>query len=147
MPIKNGIAYSHVGGSPSNSADVYLTQKVMTSPPEELTTLLYDGALRFTKMAIKAIDEKNVQESHRNISRAQDIIMELMETLDMSQEVAHQLMVLYDFILHSLTEGNVKKDKTHLIHAQEFLQDLKDTWVEAIKQSRIQKSTQTSPGA
>ncbi|ABZ83361.1 flagellar protein flis [Heliomicrobium modesticaldum Ice1] len=130
-----------MGGNQLSNADAYMTQKIMTSPPEELTTLLYDGALRFIKKGIVAIDEKNMLEAHQRIIRAQDIVIELMETLNMSQEISSQLMALYDFVLYCLVEGNVKKDKTHLNHAQELLQDMRDTWVEAIKQSRIQKTS------
>ncbi len=68
----------------ANMANVYKQQQIMTASPEELTLMLYNGAIRFVNESIQAIESKDLEKAHKSNMRAQDIVHELMITTDMS---------------------------------------------------------------
>ena len=41
----------------AQSAEAYRTQQIMTASPAELTLMLYNGAIKFTNEAMKALEE------------------------------------------------------------------------------------------
>jgi len=96
-----------------DAAARYQEEVIMTKPPEELTLMLYDGCIRFIKAAMQAIDEKKLDKANENIIKAENIITELMSTLDMQYEISKNLMSLYDFIYRWLIQANLKKDKKY----------------------------------
>ncbi|WP_207707063.1 flagellar export chaperone FliS [Heliorestis acidaminivorans] len=53
---------------------------IMTATPQELTLLLYQGAIKFMNQAIHNTKEKNYAEANQASKRAQDIFGELMST-------------------------------------------------------------------
>ena len=119
-----------------NMANVYKNQQIMTASPEELTLMLYNGAIRFTNESIMALDHGDIQKAHTANMRAQDIVREFMATLDMSFELSKNWMALYDFIEYSLIQGNVHKDKSMLENARDILVEMRDTWAAAVKKMR-----------
>jgi len=109
----------------------------MTAPPEQLTLMLYNGAIRFINESIAAIHEKQVERSHNANIRTQNIIRELMATLDMQYDIAKQLMALYDYMEYRLQNANMKKDAEQLEEVKGLVTELRDTWAEAMK--KVQK--------
>lgn len=121
------------------SANAYKNQQIMTASKEELTLMLYNGAIRFVNESIKALEDKNFEKSNKANLRAQDIVREFMCTLDMQYEVAQGFYKLYDYIEYRLVQANIKKDKAQLEEAKGLLVELRDTWAEAMKSSRLAK--------
>ncbi len=103
--------------------------------------MLYEAAIKFTKRAIIACENKDIGERGMNIGRAYDIIMELNNTLnhEAGAEVAKNLEQLYDFILHQYTQANIKGDAEILKSVLKILETLNDGWVKAIEGLRGQK--------
>jgi flagellar secretion chaperone FliS len=122
----------------------YLNTQVQTSTPSELTLLLYNGCIKFIKLAIVAIDKKDIIEKHRNLIRAQDIIDELLSTLNMEYEISHNLKSLYTFFHSKLLEANVKVDREAAEWCLTMITELRDTWSEAMKSIRIDEKVTTS---
>ncbi|MFY9177580.1 MAG: flagellar export chaperone FliS [Caldicoprobacterales bacterium] len=120
----------------ANPYDRYQQQSVMTASPGELTLMLYNGCIKFIKQAKLAIDEKDVEKAGNSLIRAQDIIQELMVTLDPQYEISKNLYALYDYMYQRLIDANISKDKAPLDEVLELLADLRDTWVEVIKINR-----------
>ena len=112
--------------------------QVFSTPPEELVLMLYDGAIRFIKKAKAGIEEKNIEVSHNNIVKTQNIITELMSNLDMNLGISDNLFSLYEYINRRLVEANLKKDATILEEILELIQDLRNTWEQAIKIAKQQ---------
>lgn len=112
--------------------------QVFSTPPEDLVLMLYDGAIRFIKKARTGIEEKNIEVSHNNIIKTQNIITELMSNLDMNLGISERLFSLYEYINRRLVEANLKKDDKILDEVQELIQDLRNTWEQAIKIARQQ---------
>lgn len=121
-----------------NPYQTYQQNSVLTASPGELTLMLYNGCLKFILLAKKAIEEKNFQEKNTNIQKAQNIINELMVTLNMDIEISKQMMALYDFVRSKLIEANVKNDLNSLKEAEAIIIEFRDTWKEVIKLNRQQ---------
>lgn len=123
----------------NNPYQSYQQNSVNTAAPGELTLMLYNGCLKFINLAKKAMAEKNIQERNTNIQKAQNIINELMITLNMDYEISKNLMSLYEFIKQRLVEANIKNDPTILREAEELVKDFRDTWKQAIQINRRQQ--------
>lgn len=124
----------------ATTANAYKTQQIMTASPEELTLMLYNGAIKFIAESIQALEKKNYEQSHQSNMRAQEIVREFMATLDMRYEVSQNWFKLYEFIEYCLIQGNVQKDIVKLEEAKSMLQEFRDTWFQAMKQARAQKA-------
>ena len=120
----------------SQMANVYKNQQIMTASPEQLTLLLYNGALRFLNESILAMEQGDIQKSHNANMRVQDIVREFVITLDMSYEISKGFLQLYEYTEHCLIQGNIKKDVTQLNQAKDVLQELREAWVGAMKQTQ-----------
>ncbi|KTE92001.1 flagellar protein FliS [Desulfitobacterium hafniense] len=114
-------------------ANAYKNQQIMTASPEQLTLLLYNGALRFLNESILALENGEKEKSHNANLRVQAIISEFMATLDMNYEISNNWAALYEYVEHSLIEGNIKKDVQHLHNAKAILEEMRNTWQEAMK--------------
>jgi len=123
----------------NQAASAYKRQQVMTAAPEDLTLMLYNGAIRFINESIQAIDKKDTETAHAKNMRAQKIMREFMLTTDMTQEISRKWVQVDEYILHCLVQGNVKKDKAKLEEAKELLAGLRDAWCQAMKQVRESK--------
>ena len=118
----------------ANMANAYKRQQIMTASPAELTLMLYNGAIRFITESIQAIDKKDIKKAHASNMRAQKIVRELMLATDMKQEISQKWILIDEYILHCLVQGNIKKDKLKLEEAKKFLLGFRDAWVQAMKQ-------------
>lgn len=116
-----------------NPQQQYLENQVMTASPEELTHLLYKGAVKFISLGIKAIELNKLEEAHKNIIKAQNIYYELASTLDPKYELSKNLASLYEYVLHLLIQGNMKKDKEMLEQALGLTKEFADVWGQAIQ--------------
>ncbi|WAA11395.1 flagellar export chaperone FliS [Fervidibacillus albus] len=121
-----------------NPYQAYQTNSVNTATPGELTLMLYNGCLKFIQMAKVAINDKNFEEKNKNIQKAQDIVSELMSTLNMDIEISHQMMPLYDFVRTKLIEANVKNNVKSLEEAESIVTEFRDTWKQVIQINRKQ---------
>ena len=117
----------------------YANNKVMTASPAELTLMLYEGAIKFTNLAITAIEEKDVQKAHDNIMKVEHIIEEFQSTLDHKYPVAKDFDEVYNYLMQRLREANMKKDKEILEEVLKHLRTMRDTWKEGMKLADTQQ--------
>jgi len=113
--------------------DQYLEDSILTATPEQLTLMLFNGCIKNIRLGMKGIEEKSIENSHRHIIKAQNIIYELKATLDARYEISGQLSKIYDFILDQLIRANIKKDNEYLGVSLDLVTKLRDTWFEAMK--------------
>jgi flagellar protein FliS len=125
--------------SVNNPYQTYQQNAMATASPGELTLMLYNGCLKFIKQSKKAIEGNKIEEKHTNVIKAQNIIRELMVTLNMDIEVSHQMMQLYDYMLNRLVEANLKNDTAILEEVEGFVIQFRDTWKEVIQINRKQQ--------
>lgn len=117
----------------------YANNKIMTASPAELTLMLYEGAIKFTNIAIDGTVEKNVQKVHDNIMKVEHIIEEFQSTLDHKYPIAKDFDEVYNYLMMRLQEANMKKDKEILEEVLKHLRTMRDTWKEVMKLAHTQQ--------
>ena len=115
-----------------NPYQTYQQNSVMTASPQELTLMLYNGCLKFIKLAKRAMMEKNFEEKNKNMIKAQMIIQELRGTLDPDIELSQGLEQMYEYLYNRLVEANMKNDIEALDEVINFVMELRDTWKQVI---------------
>ncbi len=113
----------------------YQNNQIQTASPEKILIMLYDGAIRFTRQAILAMDAGDRAVQGEKISRVMAIVCEFSNTLDheIGGEIAVELDALYNFMTRELTRANLKGDRKALETVEDLLSGLRETWVEAAK--------------
>lgn len=120
----------------SNAYNAYKQNSINTASPGELTLMLYNGCIKFLNLAKKAIEEKNIAEKNTNLQKAQDIINELIVTLNMDYEISKQIYPLYEYMNRRLIEANIKNDTEIIDEVIGLTTEFRDTWKEVIKLNR-----------
>ena len=110
----------------------YNNSKILTASPAELTLMLYDGAIKFTNIAIAAIEQKDIEKAHNNIMKTERIIIEFQSTLDHKYEVAKDFVAVYTYLIRRLRDANLKKDPEILEEVLKHLRTMRDTWKEVM---------------
>lgn len=109
----------------------YRQQQINTASQDRLLIMLLDGAARFCRYAQKNMQDKDYEQTHVNLLKAENIIMELKLSLNMKFEIAQNLSTLYDYLYRRLVEANIKKDDAIIVEVMAFLTELRNTWAEA----------------
>lgn len=116
-----------------NPYEQYKQQSILTASPGDLTLMLYNGCIKFINLAKLHIENKDIKGAHNAIMRAQDIIQEFMQTLDMSYDISERIMLIYDYLYRRLVDANIAKDPEILDEVLKFVVELRDTWEEVLK--------------
>lgn len=112
-----------------NLKQEYLTQSVMTASPVDLIVMLFDSCIKNLRLAeICLSDSNDFTKTNLHLQRAQQIIMELVNCLDTSIELSAQLLDIYDYLLRTLREMNIRKDFSLMPDILEVLTSMRDTW-------------------
>jgi flagellar protein FliS len=108
----------------------YQENRVMTQTPGRVVVMLYEGAVKFLKQAIREMEAGQYIEKGKSISRAVDIIQELNFTLNMEAggEIAKNLRQLYAFMLDRLFQANIRKDAGMIRETIKVLEGLNESW-------------------
>ena len=119
----------------------YKKTSVQTASKEQILLMLYQAAIKNCKKAIEAIDTNDVAKKGEFIGKLQDIVIELNNSLDfeVGGDVARELSSLYDYVLYSTTQANIKIDNEPLYGALKVLNTLYDGWAQAIKSLKNEK--------
>lgn len=114
----------------------YNRNKILTASPAELTLLLYEGAIKFCNIAIIGIEQGDIEKTHNNIKKVEDIIVEFQSTLNHKYKVSEDFDRVYKYIYDLLVEANIKKDKAILEEALGEIRGMRDTWKEVMVKTR-----------
>jgi flagellar protein FliS len=108
----------------------YQDSAVTTQSKGRLIVLLYEGAIKFMKLAIKELQANNHEAKGQYINKARDIINELNAVLDMNTggEIAANLRKLYCFMNNRLSEANLKRDPKMIQEVIELMEELNQSW-------------------
>ncbi len=116
----------------ANPYRTYLHTQIETASGLKLIIMLYNAAIKFTKLAQLSLAENKLEQSHINNIKTQDILFELMNSLDPNQgEMSDSLYLLYDYMQQRLVTANLKKEAAPLTEVESLLVDLRDTWLQA----------------
>ena len=124
----------------NNPYAAYQNSKIMTASPAELILMLYDGAIKFSNIAVAAIESKDIEKAHNNIIKTERIILEFRASLDHKYPVSKDFDVVYEYLIRRLHEANVKKDAEIMEEVLKHLRTMRDTWKEVMKLSATGKT-------
>ena len=129
-----------------NAFQKYKATSVQSASREKLLLMMYEGAIRFVKQAITAIEQKQIAEKGTNIGRAYDVIMELNNTLDhkVGGEISKNLEQLYMYMTEQLTKGNIDNNTENLKNVLKILETLYDGWKMAVEQIKKQEQSKAN---
>ncbi|SER65167.1 flagellar export chaperone FliS [Psychrobacillus sp. OK032] len=120
----------------NNPYKAYQQNSVTQSTPGELTLMLYNGCLKFLNQAKKGIETKDIELKNTNIQKAQNILRELMITLDMSVPVSESMASLYEYMINRLVEANIQNDFAKVDEVIGYTTEFRDTWKQVIQINR-----------
>jgi len=113
-----------------NPYDQYKQTEIGTANQGKLIVMLYDGAIKFLNIAIENMEPRTYDIVNTNIIKAQDIISELLLSLNMNDggQISQNLFNLYMFFKKQLLEANIQKDPELITGVIKMLQELRDAW-------------------
>lgn len=116
--------------SQKNIANIYKQNQINSASPKDLVILLYEGCIKKIRLAELGLEENRLDLVNENLIKAQDIISELLNTLDMENggEIAESLDSLYDYLLNELYQANIHKDKEKMVYVREQMAELLESW-------------------
>ncbi|SRR6056297_406164 len=122
----------------------YKEVQVKTANNKKLLIMLYQGCIKFLKIAKKSIKEDDLENANEYLKKSQNIINELRYTLDMENggEISNNLYQLYSFMYSELISANVKKDIEHIEIVEEMMLELLDSWKEIINNPKQKQGEQ-----
>jgi flagellar secretion chaperone FliS len=115
----------------ANPHQIYKQSSVQTASPAKLLLLLMDGAVRFLKQGIEGIEQGDIQKANTNLIKTQNIIYELIASLNTDYPVGKNLMSIYEYMIRRLTEANFHKKAEPAEEILSYLIELKDAWTQA----------------
>ncbi len=110
--------------------DVYQKMQVQTANPTGLIILLYRGAIDRLIAAERQLRSDDKERMNASLKAAQDIILELMVSVDTSadDEFALGLLRLYEYAYHRLVRANVENDSGMIEEVKGILEQLLEAW-------------------
>lgn len=124
-----------------NAYTAYKETGVKTASQGKLIILLYEEACRQLKAAEELFQEgdkiapKNIEKLNKCIVRTQEIISELMMSLDMEKggEIAKNLMALYVWFNQQLLDANIGRNREKIMSVHKMMSSLCGAWNTAVE--------------
>ena len=116
----------------SNGIRDYRKTNVITADPKRLVLMCYEGAIETCKIGKQKIIEKDYEEKGKALTKAQDIINELVCSLDFERggDIAKNLDSLYNYMSRRIIHADVNKDINAIDEVIGMLNELKSAWEE-----------------
>ncbi len=104
-------------------------------PKVKLVIMCYEKIIELLEGAEKAIAEKNYEEKSRLLSKAVDIITELICALDFKRgkQIAYGLNNIYLYCLNRIIEADRENEPAYLKEIIPILKDINEAWKEVAK--------------
>jgi flagellar protein FliS len=115
----------------SKAYQAYNQNHTGVQTPEKLIEMLYEGLLRFTSLAKRAIEERDHEAKAKWINRSTDIFIELISSLSNDgTEMTAYLSGLYMHQIKSLNRANIQNSTAELDTIIHVVKVLLETWRE-----------------
>jgi flagellar protein FliS len=125
----------------TNARAAYLDASIATASPATLLVMLFDRLVLDVQRGLEAQRAGNFEETHRQLTHAQDIVLELQASLRADEfEGGYDLAALYGFLHRQLVMANVRKSTAITDEVLTLVTDLCDAWRQAALLSATEKS-------
>lgn len=114
----------------STALNAYAQNAARIESPEKLVQMLFEGILRFTAQAKKAIEDGDIEKKVYWLNRSIDIFAELINSLNYEKggEVANYLNGLYSHQIYLLSTANLENTTGPLDTVMSVTKGLIDAW-------------------
>jgi len=137
----------------NQALSAYRETRVRTASQGTLIVMLYEEAIKQIGMAISYLDgdfrkePSRVEKVNNHVIKSQEIITELMASLDMEAggEIAKNLLSLYTYFNQQLLEANVEKSPEKMIFVKNMMDQLRLAWVEVVSNTAVPPEVQGAP--
>lgn len=112
---------------------VGLESSVLGASQQQLTTLLFDGALSALVRARLFMQDGQIEGKGNAISKAINIIengLKVGLVNESGDELAANLLALYDYMIRRLLQGNLQNDVAAVQEVEDLLRNIADAWKE-----------------
>jgi len=128
-----------------NPVSAYRETSVRTASGGKIIVMLYEEAIKQLDIAVALLKSgtKELDRVNNAILKAQDIITELMVSLDFEKggEIAPKLFGLYRFFNDELMKANINKDAAPARSVRDLMSELLDAWTQILGKTNVQGST------
>lgn len=139
-----------------NALSAYRETRVRTASQGQLIIMLYDEALKQLDYGIELLgsnpkgkpDPSRIEPINKALVKAQEIITELMVSLDFEQggDIAKNLFSLYTWFNKELLEANVAKDVERIKAVRSMMNELRGAWQEVVIKTSAENMGKPSSG-
>ena len=114
----------------TQKTDSYKKSQVETVDQLSLIIMLYDRAILLLGKAREEISEEKHEEKHDSLTKACNIVFELMQSLDQDKggEIAASLSRLYNFVIREILDADANLNTKALDTAKTILSELRISW-------------------
>jgi len=120
----------------------YRHTRIKTATQGQLIVMLYDEGLRQLKTALTELEssQPRLDLVHNAIVKSQDIITELMVSLDFDKggEIAPKLFGLYRFFSDQLMDANINKKSEPLALVSRLMSELRGAWAQILGKTNVE---------
>jgi flagellar protein FliS len=139
------------------SATFYRETRIKTASQGQLIIMLYDGAIKQLDHSLELLgrggasskkDPGRIEKINKAILKTQEIITELMVSLDFDQggEIAKNLFSLYTWFNQELLAANIAQDSKKIHDIRNMLGELRGAWGEIIAKTSMEGMGSPSAG-
>ena len=137
----------------TNGLSAYRETKIRTASQGQLIIMLYDEAIKQLDSSLEHLqqykdasegknDPGRIEKSGKAIIKAQEIITELMVSLDFEkgQEIAQHLFSLYSWFNQELLEANIGQDIRRILIVRNMMNELRSAWNEIVGKTEVENA-------
>ena len=139
-----------------NALSAYRETRIRTASQGQLIILLYDEAVKQLDRGLELLNAKpsgrikpaHYEQINHAVVKAQEIITELMVSLDFEQggEISKNLFSLYTWFNRELLEANIARDMERIRAVRVMLDDLRGAWNEIVAKTSAEAVRRPSDG-
>ena len=125
-----------------SAVSTYRETRVTTAGQGQLIIMLYNEVAKYLDEALHVLetngsgkkDPGSIEKFGRAIVKAQEIITELMVSLDFDQggDIAKNLFSLYTWFNRELVEANISQDAQRIAKVRDLVDELRSAWLAVI---------------
>ncbi|MBC5646734.1 flagellar export chaperone FliS [Christensenella tenuis] len=114
----------------ANLQDQYKRDYITMASPIDLIIMLYEGCIKQLKLAKIHKENNELDKVSECFQKAEDIILELVGSLNLSISISENLLELYQFMLDEIVQANITKDMERVDPVIEMMTLLYEAWNE-----------------
>lgn len=100
------------------------TRRIVSANKTQLIVIMFEMFHQDVCDAIEYCGEKNYDDMHVEIGKSRNIVLELINSLDMSYDISKNLYAIYRFVEKKLIESDVRREDKGLKDADMLMQKL-----------------------